>query len=392
MSKVFIEETTLTNIGDAIREKTGKSDLIAPGTMPAEIRSIVSGGGGVEIPEEAFVFNGDCQYCFFDNHWSWFVNDYGDKITTKDVTNCSNMFYNASLIQEIPFDINIASTVSSFANMFFNLPNVKTLPYIKGTLKPATGNYSNNPSMQYFVYGLPNLREMPDDYFDTFGGEEFWISTKQFTANRSSWFQSCYSLRRIPDLNKCMNQAITYSSLYSAFCYGCYTLDEIINLPVCEAIMTSNSFSNAATMCSRLKAFTFAVNEDGTPKIARWKSQTLDLTNHIGYALTEAIITGYNSGITSDKVVANDIDYQALKNDPDWFTTEMAYSRYNHDSAVETINSLPDTSAYLATAGGTNTIKFKGEAGSATDGGAINTLTEEEIAVAAAKGWTVSLV
>ena len=81
-----------------------------------------------------------------------------------------------------------------------------------------------------------------------------------------------------------------------------------------------------------------------------------------------------------------------MKNNPDWFTCNFAYSRYNHDSAVETINSLPDTSAYIAANGGTNTIKFKGVAGSATDGGAINTLTEAEIAVAAAKGWTVSLV
>ena len=84
--------------------------------------------------------------------------------------------------------------------------------------------------------------------------------------------------------------------------------------------------------------------------------------------------------------------YEALKNDPDWFTTKIGYSRYNHDSAVQTINSLPDTSAYLASAGGTNTIKFKGQSGELTDGGAINTLTEEEIAVAAAKGWTVTLV
>ena len=99
-----------------------------------------------------------------------------------------------------------------------------------------------------------------------------------------------------------------------------------------------------------------------------------------------------DSGITADKKVTDDVSYQALKNDPDWYTTDIAYSRFNHDSAVRTINSLPDTSAYLATAGGTNTIKFKGEAGSATDGGAINTMTEEEIAVATAKGWTVSLV
>ena len=81
-----------------------------------------------------------------------------------------------------------------------------------------------------------------------------------------------------------------------------------------------------------------------------------------------------------------------MKNDPDSWTYDINYSKYNHDSAVETINSLPDTSAYIATAGGTNTIKFEGASGSKTDGGAINTLTEEEIAVAAAKGWTVTLV
>lgn len=45
MSKVFINEETLTNIGNAIREKTGKTTLIAPGDMPDEIRGIVSGGG-----------------------------------------------------------------------------------------------------------------------------------------------------------------------------------------------------------------------------------------------------------------------------------------------------------------------------------------------------------
>ena len=68
----------------------------------------------------------------------------------------------------------------------------------------------------------------------------------------------------------------------------------------------------------------------------------------------------------------------------------MAYSRYNHDSAVETINSLPNT--YPAIGQPKNTIKFKGTAGSATNGGAINTLTEEEIAIAVSKNWTVALV
>ena len=95
----------------------------------------------------------------------------------------------------------------------------------------------------------------------------------------------------------------------------------------------------------------------------------------------------YNAGITADKKVIDAASYQALKNDPDWWTMDIAYSRYNHDSAVNTINSLPDCSS-----GSNNIIKFNGGAGSATDGGAINTLTTEEIAVAAAKGWTVTLV
>lgn len=69
---------------------------------------------------------------------------------------------------------------------------------------------------------------------------------------------------------------------------------------------------------------------------------------------------------------------------------DSKYSVYNHDSAVETINSLPDTSAFLAEAGGTNTIKFGSNQGANTEGGSIGNLTAEEIAVAAAKGWTVA--
>ena len=132
---------------------------------------------------------------------------------------------------------------------------------------------------------------------------------------------------------------------------------------------------------------TFALKEDGTPYVVKWGGQTIDLSEYVGYSKNKSELMGYNNGITEDKWVNNDATYQALKNDPDWFTTEVAYSRYNHTSAVNTINSLPDTSAY-----GTNTIKFKGASGSATDGGAISNLTEEEIAVATAKGWTVSLV
>lgn len=175
-------------------------------------------------------------------------------------------------------------------------------------------------------------------------------------------------------------------------------LDKAVGLPVNEVSkIASNMFRDTFTNCCRMKSAVFDTNDDSTVKTANWKSQTIDfaganVSRAVGVTFSDGYILNYNSGITADKCVRTDEDYQALKNDEDWFTYDISYSRYNHDSAVETINSLPDTSAYLATAGGTNTIKFRGVAGSLTDGGAINTLTAEEIAVATAKGWTVTLV
>lgn len=46
MANVYLQDSTLTAIGDAIRSKTGKSDKILPKDMPAEIEGISGGGGG----------------------------------------------------------------------------------------------------------------------------------------------------------------------------------------------------------------------------------------------------------------------------------------------------------------------------------------------------------
>lgn len=46
MSKVFIEEETLIGIGNAIREKSGTTDLIATTDMASAISNLPSGGGG----------------------------------------------------------------------------------------------------------------------------------------------------------------------------------------------------------------------------------------------------------------------------------------------------------------------------------------------------------
>ena len=51
MAKIFIEESTLSAIGNSIRAKTGKANMIPPLNMPAEIASIqTEGGSGSSSP------------------------------------------------------------------------------------------------------------------------------------------------------------------------------------------------------------------------------------------------------------------------------------------------------------------------------------------------------
>ena len=183
--------------------------------------------------------------------------------------------------------------------------------------------------------------------------------------------------------------------------YYCNTLDEAVGLPVgnYETVKTSNMFSLTFNHCYRIKEIAF-LTENGTPYERQWKRQTIDLSSNAGWGLKHITSANPNpisqviagSDIHPSKNVYDDASYQALKDDADWFTADVSYSRYNRLSAVNTIQSLPDTSVFLSTTTDTNTIKFKGEAGSKTDGGAINTMTEEEIAVATAKGWTVTFV
>ena len=186
----------------------------------------------------------------------------------------------------------------------------------------------------------------------------------------------CRWMSRIP----VVASAYSYSP-YSRTFVDCYMLKQIENIGINNSNgkgYTSETFSQQTFRNNkRLQRITFVPNQ-----IAYWKKQTLQLQN-VGWGQPENYQTPQNQ-------IKDDATYQALKNNPQAWTYTSDYAFYNHDSAVETINSLPDTSAYLAENGGTNTIKFLGKSGSKTDGGAINTMTAEEIAVAAAKGWTVT--
>ena len=371
----------LTAIGDAIRGKTGGTDLLTLDGMVTAINGI-STGGGTTLPEEAFNITGDCSQRFKNNSWNWFINNYGSQVTINNITNCNQMFFNSNEITTIPFSINCTSSSAMNCTQMFNgCEQLTALPEITVYIK----------KMSYMFNSCYCLREIPDSYSETFDFSLFNIDTD---ADAGYIFSGCYSLRKIPNgfLKKIYSKSpFSWKSLYQSGFHDCFSLDEIIGIPVSPEVFSSNIFSVTFFRNTRIKNAIFDTNEDGTAKTARWKQQTIELYN-IGNAATsnKPYILNYNSGISADKEVTDDATYAALKNDPDWFTCDVAYSRYNKTSAIATINSLPDTSAYIAANGGTNTIKFTGAAGSATDGGAINTMTEEQIAVATAKGWTVT--
>ena len=369
----------LTAVADAIRDKTGKTELMTLAQMPDEIASITTGGGG-GIEVEPIVLTGDCSYACSGVIASKYIELFGDNITTNKLLNSDYMFRNYKN-ETIPFEINYdpSSGTHTMRNMFQSAYELITPPKINN-VKPSALNY-------LFSF-CSNLKEIPEDYFDNWDWSYHQSgSVGAYSAGQQGIFERCYSLRKVPMKlfnNFQPNASNMYSYFYGGFSY-CHNLDELIDLPIpYTAEYTSNMFYNTFYNCQCLKNMTFETNEDGSPLVKRWKSQTIDLSNNVGYANGYTDIVAYNSGRTPNERVYDDATYQAVKDNPDWYAVIVDYSRYNHDSAVRTINSLPDTSAY-----GTNTIKFKGAAG-ALNGGAINTLTEEEIAVATAKGWTVS--
>ena len=343
------------------------------------------GGSGGDAPTaEELTFTGDdlADYGFSGKLADLVCSKYFDKISFNDITAIN--YFGVNMSNHIDFSsktINCSSNGFSFSGvdgMFTGfsgtaLPNViseKPLPL--------------NENITRFMNNMNYVRYLPAS-FDNLDFSLLNTSTHWFTT-----FVSGYSLRSIsPAFMSKWYNANTDGFTPMGQIHYLYSLDELINFPLSNkaGVSTSNQFKDLYYL-TRIKNFTFEM--DGSqPYVVSWKNQKIDLTNQIGYGERSSVLN-YNSGITADKEVKDATTYEALKNDADWFTVFSKYSRYNHDSAVATINSLPDTSAYLAANGGTNTIKFNGNSGSATDGGAINTLTEEEIAVAVARGWTVS--
>ena len=379
MAQVFIDDTNLKNIAKAIREKNETTTLYKPSTMAEAIKDLVV------IP--SFEITGNCHYRFANDGWNFLLDNYDGNITTYDIDRLQNMFSGCKTLKKIPFSINcIEGTYAIQTSEMFQYCNkLKELPEINiNRISAFHGMFDSC----YLINRIDSTKLKIADY------------SFPRTQNHGCkfLFRDCYSLRYIePEIltNLTTIDEVSYSNTstdnFTSIFLNCTCLDEIVNLGVQNLILYRLSFSSAFLNCCRLKKLTFEIQEDGNPKSVPWDGVELDLSDCVGYcdSTKESLITGYNSGIKTSKRVYDSTTYNALKNDPDWYTLDANYSRYNHDSAVETINTLPIVP--VSSSGFVPTIIFLGNSGALTDGGAINTLTEEEVAVATAKNWTVSL-
>jgi hypothetical protein len=289
MAKVFIEESTLTAIGDAIREKEGTAELVPVTDMATRISAIQSGGGG-DFPE--IVLTDSATYACAGPLASATLQQFPNKVSTKDLTELSYMFYRSTL-ETVPFTINIKDNVYSVRSnsMFAQAAQLRKSPDIiyktltsysdmsflfsSCTLLEELGAFKNaypENIGSFFAYCY-RLRAIPDDFFSTWNFSR--LKTYSFSSV-DSVFSNCKSLRKIPssffdwwsDGNVKTNYSYTPYSY--AFC-ECATLDEVINMPVItSATYTSNMFNKSFQNAGRLKAFTFKTNEDGSSIVAQW--------------------------------------------------------------------------------------------------------------------------
>lgn len=416
MASLIIQDSTLTSIADAIRAKTGDSGTMTPSQMVTAIGNITSGGSGDEMPNLITIEPSYWSYYTSGQSWQtihrndWLLQNHLDKIkfqTSQAVPGLDYFLYNNSIqadYSQVEVEANFPSSmIRTFAGSSL----------IKPPRLVVTGNNNVNVSrMTELFYDCNYMTEIPNNFWDNklmFFTLADWTPTNSTETYRFiRLFAQCYELESIPDnfwgiqFEQCSNFSDNqYSGPYCYMFDQCKSLGQINGLGVTHVAgsnsrTTADMFNHMLSACYRLKDFTFYA-PNNTPRVARWADQTLDLTG-IGYVPQLWMLSlpsnahYYPSDSNSsdgykDFVIYDQSTYNQRKNMQETLAIGKAWSRYNHDSMVRTINSLPDTSAT-----GTNIIQFASGQGSSTDAGGPENLTQAEIAVATAKGWQVQIV
>ena len=377
MADYLIKDTTLTNIADAIRAKKSSTDTYTPAEMATAISSIETGGGGGELTEEDLTFTNDLRYFNYYGRMGKLIKKCGSKMKFNGVNNLSYAFQGNDLLNSDFSNWTIDLYKCDLTQCFSGQSYIIAYPKFQGTVTRLEKLFHRSDSIEL-------IRD------DLFSADTEFIST---TSGHSYYgiFYGCHNLKKVPlwfkNMTFTVNKDIdysSYSSVYNDTFNSCYALKEL-TLPIfpAPAKLKSNNFNSTFEDVKSMRKFVFAPPPAGNEAVL-WSHQTINLAHWL---------SGYDPSASGSKVIYDDETYNLYKNDPDARAQSLEYSFYNHDSALETIRSLPYTQMVdVPDSQLQNVIKFYGKSGEKTDGGAINTLTTEEIAIATNKGWTVSFV
>lgn len=377
MADYLIKDTTLTNIADAIRAKKSSTDTYTPAEMATAISSIETGGGGGPTAED-LTFTGDLCYFNYYGRMSKIIKKYGSLMRFNGVNNLSYAFKgNDPLNSDFSnWAINLYKCDLSYC--FSGQSYITAYPKFQGTVTNLDNLFCDSSSIEL----------IRDDLFSA--GTEF-ICKLASNNNYSGIFHGCHALKKLPlwfkNMTFTVDRDTTYSPYSSVYYYtfnSCYNLKEL-TLPIFPAPgkLKSNCFQSTFEDVKSMRKFVFAPPPTGNEAVL-WTKQTINLAHWL---------SGYDPSASGPKVIYDDETYNLYKNDPDARAQTLEYSFYNHDAALETIRSLPYAQMVdVPDSELQNVIKFYGKSGEKTDGGAINTLTTAEIAIATNKNWTVSFV
>lgn len=364
------------------------ADTVSPSTLASGITAhdksgnIITGTALTGFVADDLKFSGDLTLFNTGGRFDRIINKYFDSVKLGgwtesgidyNVTDLSLAFNNSRLSAIPPIHIRGNVDVNQAFSGCVNLTQLPT--FIQYTSSAKTIDWF------HMFKDCASITSIPSAYLSSIMGYD---SSRNST---SGLFQNCLSLKEMLDINICL-----LSHDFSYMFENCCQLNKIVGLKLSNIELTSNIFTNMFKNCVMMSKLTFNGGSN-----YQWKNQTIDFTT-CGYDTTtnHTYSTDFgNKEFTFDsaKQVTDASTYNQLKDTADWWTADVAYSKYDRQSAIATIKSLPDTKNYLSSNGGTNTIKFKKNAGSGKgDNYNMSKLTASEIAVATAKGWTVSLV
>lgn len=367
------------------------ADTVSPSTLALGITAHDKSGelitGTMEsggINEEDLKFSGNLsnfgQYGRLDNliehnfdkiKLGWVEND-----TNHGVSSLAYGFSESSL-SRFP-TITIYGQSVTLEGAFSNCKNLTELPIFITT--PYTGAIG---ILSALFSGCYSITQIPSGYLSNQA-----ISANNYSDTFMSMFENCFRLEVMND-----GSFLQYGKGYSSMFKNCCSLRKLEGVVINNSFTTkSNQFSSTFNNCAMLSSLIFTTT--GNYQMC---SQTIDLST-CGYSTdTNGKYKDgtYTFQLPYAKKVFDETTYNNLKDTEDYWTNQVAYSKYDRQSAIATINSLPDTKTYVDSQAlpSPNKIKFKKGAGSAKgDLYNMSNLTDEEIAVATAKGWTVTLI